>query len=363
MTAWYGGEEGGHIGFSPVAPLTGRDAVALRDLLRRARGEGGRPRLHRLAPPRERAQLHPHHAGHLRHQGRGSVAARVRHLEAARARGGQAGLRRVPRPSRLHGPGGGAVQLQRPRVPALPPRRSRTRSTRTGSSRRASRASGRSTSATRRRPFDERDAVRVHRIAAAPRVRQRRLLLGRRRDPTRLGVQRLAGRRALSWKDGCYIHAGLSGTGQVTFEGSAPKEFLRASASTASRRSRAGEHASTRSCSTTTASSPPTASAPARRRGRASELVRGRSPGARCYRATQHRPGRPRRPGHDHYLFQIAGPTSLAVLERATGREPARHRLPAVPGHCGRRRHVRGRPDRDVRQPGLRAARPARGRP
>jgi 4-cresol dehydrogenase (hydroxylating) len=34
MTAWYGGEEGGHIGFSPVAPLTGTHALALRDLLR-----------------------------------------------------------------------------------------------------------------------------------------------------------------------------------------------------------------------------------------------------------------------------------------------------------------------------------------
>jgi 4-cresol dehydrogenase (hydroxylating) len=34
MTGWYGGEEGGHIGFSPVAPLTGRDALALRNLLR-----------------------------------------------------------------------------------------------------------------------------------------------------------------------------------------------------------------------------------------------------------------------------------------------------------------------------------------
>ena len=34
MTGWYGGEEGGHIGFSPVAPLTGPDAVALRDLIR-----------------------------------------------------------------------------------------------------------------------------------------------------------------------------------------------------------------------------------------------------------------------------------------------------------------------------------------
>ena len=26
MTGWYGGEEGGHIGFSPVAPITGPDA-------------------------------------------------------------------------------------------------------------------------------------------------------------------------------------------------------------------------------------------------------------------------------------------------------------------------------------------------
>jgi 4-cresol dehydrogenase (hydroxylating) len=34
MTGWYGGEEGGHIGFSPVARLTGPDAIALRDLIR-----------------------------------------------------------------------------------------------------------------------------------------------------------------------------------------------------------------------------------------------------------------------------------------------------------------------------------------
>ena len=34
MTAWYGGEEGGHIGFSPIAPLTGTDALAVRNLLR-----------------------------------------------------------------------------------------------------------------------------------------------------------------------------------------------------------------------------------------------------------------------------------------------------------------------------------------
>jgi 4-cresol dehydrogenase (hydroxylating) len=34
MVAWYGGEEGGHIAFPPIAPLTGRDGFALRDLLR-----------------------------------------------------------------------------------------------------------------------------------------------------------------------------------------------------------------------------------------------------------------------------------------------------------------------------------------
>jgi 4-cresol dehydrogenase (hydroxylating) len=34
MTGWYGGEEGGHIGFSPVARLTGKDAMEVRDLIR-----------------------------------------------------------------------------------------------------------------------------------------------------------------------------------------------------------------------------------------------------------------------------------------------------------------------------------------
>jgi 4-cresol dehydrogenase (hydroxylating) len=34
MTGWYGGEEGGHIGFSPVVPLTSGEAVRVRNLLR-----------------------------------------------------------------------------------------------------------------------------------------------------------------------------------------------------------------------------------------------------------------------------------------------------------------------------------------
>jgi len=34
MTGWYGGEEGGHIGFSPVAPLTGTEGLKVHRLLR-----------------------------------------------------------------------------------------------------------------------------------------------------------------------------------------------------------------------------------------------------------------------------------------------------------------------------------------
>jgi 4-cresol dehydrogenase (hydroxylating) len=34
MTGWYGGEEGGHIGFSPVAPLTGDEALRVHRLLK-----------------------------------------------------------------------------------------------------------------------------------------------------------------------------------------------------------------------------------------------------------------------------------------------------------------------------------------
>jgi 4-cresol dehydrogenase (hydroxylating) len=34
MTRWYGGEQGGHIGFSSATPITGRDGGAIRDLVR-----------------------------------------------------------------------------------------------------------------------------------------------------------------------------------------------------------------------------------------------------------------------------------------------------------------------------------------
>lgn len=34
MTGWYGGDEGGHLGFSPIVPLTGRDFVEATELMR-----------------------------------------------------------------------------------------------------------------------------------------------------------------------------------------------------------------------------------------------------------------------------------------------------------------------------------------
>jgi 4-cresol dehydrogenase (hydroxylating) flavoprotein subunit len=58
MTAWYGGEEGGHIGFSPVAPMTGRDAVALRDLLRGMVEEAGLDYIAALLPVHARSFVH-----------------------------------------------------------------------------------------------------------------------------------------------------------------------------------------------------------------------------------------------------------------------------------------------------------------
>src|ERR671937_1098042 len=58
MTAWYGGEEGGHIGVSPVAPLTGRDAIALRDLLRGMINAAGLDYMAALTPVNARSFVH-----------------------------------------------------------------------------------------------------------------------------------------------------------------------------------------------------------------------------------------------------------------------------------------------------------------
>jgi 4-cresol dehydrogenase (hydroxylating) len=58
MTAWYGGEEGGHIGFSPVGRLTGSDGLALRDLLRGMVQEAGLDYIAGLLPVNARSFVH-----------------------------------------------------------------------------------------------------------------------------------------------------------------------------------------------------------------------------------------------------------------------------------------------------------------
>lgn len=58
MTAWYGGEEGGHIGFSPIAPMTGHDAIAVRDLLRGMVEEAGLDYIAGLLPVHARSFAH-----------------------------------------------------------------------------------------------------------------------------------------------------------------------------------------------------------------------------------------------------------------------------------------------------------------
>ncbi|MBV9194508.1 MAG: FAD-binding oxidoreductase [Solirubrobacterales bacterium] len=58
MTGWYGGEHGGHIGFSPVAPMTGRDALALRDLLRGMVQDAGLDYIVGILPINARSFIH-----------------------------------------------------------------------------------------------------------------------------------------------------------------------------------------------------------------------------------------------------------------------------------------------------------------
>ncbi len=119
MTGWYGGEEGGHIGFSPVARLTGPDAVGLRDLIRGL--------VERQARLDYAAVLIPTNARSFIHvtliifDTKNEAEARRAYdtSRAPRPRGREARVRRVPGPPRLHGPRSRAVLLRRPRLPAV----------------------------------------------------------------------------------------------------------------------------------------------------------------------------------------------------------------------------------------------------
>ena len=58
MTGWYGGEQGGHIGFSPVLPMTGEDALAVRDIMRREMEASGLDYMAALIPINARSMVH-----------------------------------------------------------------------------------------------------------------------------------------------------------------------------------------------------------------------------------------------------------------------------------------------------------------
>jgi 4-cresol dehydrogenase (hydroxylating) flavoprotein subunit len=58
MTGWYGGEQGGHIGFSPVMPMTGEDARVVRDLMRREMEAAGLDYMAALIPINARSVIH-----------------------------------------------------------------------------------------------------------------------------------------------------------------------------------------------------------------------------------------------------------------------------------------------------------------
>ena len=109
----------------------------------RARGAAGGARLHRRPARRQRAQLHPHHDGHLRHEGRGAGARAPTTPRSCssrrRPRRGTASTARTS--TSWTSPPTSTASTTTPTGAST--RRSRTRSTRTASSLPASRASGR----------------------------------------------------------------------------------------------------------------------------------------------------------------------------------------------------------------------------
>jgi 4-cresol dehydrogenase (hydroxylating) flavoprotein subunit len=58
MPDWHGGNEGGHLDLAPVTPLTGRDAVALRDLLRETLTVAGLDYMSGIVPVNARSAIH-----------------------------------------------------------------------------------------------------------------------------------------------------------------------------------------------------------------------------------------------------------------------------------------------------------------
>ena len=157
---------------------------------------------------------------------------------------------------------------------------------------------------------------------------------------------------SLSWKTGCYIHAGLSGPSQTTFSGPEARQFLESICINGFESFTAGS--SKHAIMLTDDGLVAAHAAPARRRGPLPDVRRasmGDLPGAevsvrRAVRRRRDLPPANRR-------------ADLAPGPRAGDRGgPAGHRVPALPPDERRRHADRDLPDRHVRHPGLRAARP-----
>ena len=118
MAGWSGGEEGGHVDFSPVIPLTAQHAMAAQKLMAEMCAEAGLDFLGGMLPINAQVD-HVHQRDPLRHEEPGAGRQGVRPGQADGRRGRQARLRRIPGAPVLHGSRGRPVRLQRPRAAAL----------------------------------------------------------------------------------------------------------------------------------------------------------------------------------------------------------------------------------------------------
>ena len=164
---------------------------------------------------------------------------------------------------------------------------------------------------------------------------------------------------SLSWKTGCYIHTGLSNT-RTIFRGPDVKEFFSSIAVNSFENFPIGSMKHSIYC---TEEGLITAHAILQRNGDEEYRYFAGFPWPHFKLLGSSNEFDVEIDPSPAYLTQIAGPTSLETLERAAGREPAGHRLPALPGRHDRGQDGRGRPDRHVGQPRLRGPRPARRRP
>src|SRR6516165_2578773 len=119
---------------------------------------------------------------------------------------------------------------------------------------------------------------------------------------------------SLSWKTGCYIHAGLSSTGPVSIKGPDAKKYLQGLLINSLERFPVGTMKHAVMCSEDGLIA---AHGIIERKGEDHfESFAGGPPGSIAKAEVP--PGVEIR-RLDHYLFQIAGPTSLQVLEKVTG--------------------------------------------